>query len=227
MMVSSLTHICVTRPQWVKRGSWHNSILFVHNHLCFVDDNNTLRITKVPMLAQYFVNINIYKCLGKNTKPLCSIFFHILNQTNPAKYNVWKHVTTDLSFKLIFYAHFVLLSFKFQRTNHLTFLHMSRQLCCRDMCKIVGWWDGQELNYQKTLFPYNWNSASKIVSEMDLCNAGSTLEQWHLLSISFIHCRILRLSKQTAMLFLWKIRELISKDWHLQINIKANDDNKW
>ena len=43
---------------------------------------------------------------------------------------------------------------------------MTRQLCCRDMYKILFWSDGQQPNYSKAKFPSNLNCGQNFFSEM-------------------------------------------------------------
>ena len=40
-------------------------------------------------------------------------------------------------------------------------LYMTRQLCCRVMCKRMLWVDGQQRNYSKAKFPLNLNCGQK------------------------------------------------------------------
>ena len=80
---------------------------------------------------------------------------------------------------IIFHVHFKLnapiqyfqnhlLSYKLEWSDHYRFLHMSQQLCCRDMCKICSD-HSLYMNYSKICLPSGWNCESETLSEMPGC----------------------------------------------------------
>ena len=64
-----------------------------------------------------------------------------------------------------FDGNFVSLSSRFLFSDPYKILYMTRQMCCRGMCKNLLRSDGQQQNYSKAKFPSNLNCGQKIVSE--------------------------------------------------------------